>query len=372
MSSTRLVSPLAILGVMVLCLGSLFGCWGGGDDDDDDDVDDDDDDDDDDSVQDDDSAPQTAQLVIPPYPFWQNDAFRVDQDQVEDLATEYCFEHSEPSSEDFFFGWLPMRSFDRLFAPGTSKTDNKTLLGNLYLSGFFGGVWLKPVLFPATPGDDSSLKGSFDNLKWIFDLLVSQTGRQTRIARDGTDEDVLAAAHNHIYVLIYIYAYNRGYLEQIIAHPPSGTPFLEDWLVCQDEQLLDCTSAQVVFPFLDRYNSALDKLLVMPNARWEQMASLAHNATWFVDQGAGVWEVIDISMMSENDYRLLVGLSLNFLLASKVSVLGNMTAWADEQPAQGRYSLMIDSGMLLWAGSYVMGLLPSTGDQLPELICPDS
>ncbi len=317
----------------------------------------------------DDGETERAKVILPSYPFWANDAFQVNLDEIEEMATEYCYENSEPSSEDFFFGWLPMGSFDLFFDTGRSKPENKVLLGNLYVSGYFGGVWLRLALHPEKHGDDFS-KDSFDMVRWIFNLLVSFTSQQSEVVETGEDDEVKSAAYSHIFSLIYIYAYNRGYLEQIIEHPPSGSPYLDDWLECEGGQLLDCESAKVDLPFLDRYDVALENLLAPPNPRWQEMALLSQNAEGLIELGANVWQVIDISVLNEKDYRLLVDLSLAFLLASKVSVLGNMTTWADEMPEEGRLSLMVDSGMTLWSGAYLMGFMASTDKDLPELFCP--
>jgi hypothetical protein len=361
-------SWLTILAALVLL--AAIGCAGDDDDAsgddapgaDDDSAGDDDDNDDDDN---DDTAPGRAEIVVPPYPFWPNDAFRVDEGHIEDLATAYCADPDvdAPASADFFFGWLPLRSFDLFFDDDAPAAD--VLLGNLYLSGYFGGVWLAEALQGELPKGRAP-----DILRVVFQALAAMTLRQTEAAAHGDDAAVLDAAHTHIFPLLAIYAYNRGYLEQIIANPPPGVAPLEGWLVCGERGLLDCTSDLVGFAFLDRSDAALDALADPPTDRWAQMAALVTHAEPLVDKGAAVWEVIDISLLSETDYRLLVKLSLDFLLASKVSVLGNMTAWADRLAAEGRRTLLVDSGMMLWSGAYFMGLMGGSGDALPELVCP--
>lgn len=357
----------------------LSGCWAlatgcGGDDDESTDsglAPDDDDassptpaDDDDNN---DDTAGQSAQVLLPSYPYWPNDAIFPDPAHLEELATEYCLsDPADAATDEFFFGWLPMRAFDLFFAE-SAAVPLETLLGDLYLSGFFGGVWLRSALASAS-NSGVATDDSFAQLRWIFTVLTRIAAGQLDLIRQGENTQVLSAARQHLNILLFIYAYNLGYIRQIIQNPPPGAADFSEWLVCNGDQMLDCASPVVDFPFLDCYSAALVKLSDPPNMKWEQMAQLEQSAERFIDQGEWVWRMIDISGLSPEVFELLVRLSLNFLLASRGSALGNMTCWADGLPAEGRYSLRLDMGMVIWSGSYFMGLTAGT-NELPELIC---
>ncbi len=358
--------------LLLLCLPLIWSC-GGDDDDADDDatpVDDDtaavDDDTasaDDDAVDDDTGA--RAQVILPDYPFWPNNAYVIDLELLEDLATAYCAAHpDDASAEDFFYGELALASFDWFYADeGQPKLE--ALMGDFYISGFFGGLWLKQALNPAK--DERRV----DFLRLTFQAMAGYTAAQIETSEQATDGEVCAAARRHVGPQVFIYAYNLGYLEEILAHPPAGSPSLADLLVCQDGQLLDCDSPEMDWAFLDRYDAAIAKLRQPPTGAWQELAALTENAEVFVAQGHAVWQRISLEHLDPEGYRLLVRLSLNFLLASKVAALGHMTAWADTAPGDGRDSLLTDAGMITWAGSYFMGLAArdATGE-FPQLICP--
>jgi hypothetical protein len=209
------------------------------------------------------------------------------------------------------------------------------------------------------------------NLQIPFELLAGYTAQQIDLASTGADADVLAAARKHINLLLFVYGYNRGYLEQIIAHPPPGIAPPEGVLDCVAGQVLDCDSPGLAWPFIDRNEAAIAKLREPPNANWQTLADLTTNAENYVQMGAKVWQFIPIDQLNAASYGLLINLSLQFLMASKAAVLGEMTAWADDVPAEGRYGLLTDAGMITWAGSYFLGLMNlSAPDEFPQLICP--
>ncbi|MDP8221723.1 MAG: hypothetical protein P9L99_00065 [Candidatus Lernaella stagnicola] len=362
------------LSVLILLVGlAFFGC-GNGNDDDDDDSDaappagDDDDNDDDNDNDDDDTVEPSAELTLPPFPYWPNDVILPDVDHMETLATDYCRHATSPTANEFFFGQLPMQAFDLCFEP-TPPPELETLMGDLFVSGYFGGVWLNEALglgltVPPVP------EYPFAHLRPVFDALTSFVGPQLEMVEGGSDDEVLDTAQQHIRAILMIYAYNLGYVKQILRHPPPGAADYSEWLTCAEDQLLACEGTMMDLDFLHRYDAALDSLRDPPDSRWELMASWSRSAERFVASGEFVWRMIDISGLSPEDYELLVELSLNFLFASRSSVLGNMSTWADEDAAEGRYSLRIDAGMILWAGSYFMGLAGGT-DELPELVCPE-
>jgi hypothetical protein len=182
---------------------------------------------------------------------------------------------------------------------------------------------------------------------------------------------VLDAAHKQIFMLLALYGYNLGYLEQIIAHPPEGIDPPTDKLVCNPGQLLDCDSPGLPWPFLERYAASIAKLREPPSDAWAQLAQMTVNAEFFVQQGQNVWEMISLENLGAEGYELLIDLSVYFLMASKAAVLGGMTAWADVVPAEGRDALEVSGGMVAWGGSYFMGLMsPAPSDEFPTLVCP--
>jgi len=53
-------------------------------------------------------------------------------------------------------------------------------------------------------------------------------------------------------------------------------------------------------------------------------------------------------------------------------VLGNMTAYAEQDPAEGRCAIPLDAGLFLWSNAYFGGLFASEGataEDFPTLTC---
>jgi len=344
---------------------------GQADDDDDDQTDNDDqadDDQTDDDALDDDATPERADIVLPEYPFWPNDAFTVDEDFMEDLATLYCAAQGDAATaQEFFMGALPMESFDLMFADEPPAAPS-TLMGNMYVSGYFGGLWLRNALFPNWPEFDVG----YGYLRLPFNLLARPGAAQTAVAQNASDAEAVAAARKQVFMLLALYGYNLGYLEKIIEEPPAGVAPPTDKLVCQEGQLLDCNSPDLPWAFLRRYADAIDSLREPPNEAWTDFATMTENAEMFVAQGRLAWTFIPLDNLTPEAYALLIDLSVYFLMASKAAVLGAMTAWADALPPDGRYALLVSGGMISWGGSYFLGLMTlSATDEFPLLTCPE-
>ncbi|MBZ0271861.1 hypothetical protein K8I61_07470 [bacterium] len=331
---------------------------------------DDDDRPDDDDDNDDDDAPGRADIVLPPYPFWPNDAFVIDETFMEDLATAYCAAHGDDTNaQEFFLGALPMDSFDLVFDSGAPATP-ETLMGDLYISGYFGGLWLRDVL--AGPGQKARGGDPFAGLRLPFDWMAGWIAARLDDAAGAGDAGAIESARRRIGVMLALYAYNLGYLEQIIEHPPAGSEPPSGALTCVPGQLLDCVGPDLPWAFLARYDDAIIKLRLPLNDAWSAMNALTENAAFFVEQGRAVWETIPLDNLTAGDYARLVDLSIDFLLASKAAALGAMTAYADARPAEARHSLRVSAGMAAWGGSYFLGLAsPADRNVFPVLTCPD-
>lgn len=369
----------AVLYIVVLVLaGSAWivssGCGGTNDDSDSSESSDSDDDDDsgtdDDDDDNDDTSPGRADIVLPPYPFWPNDAFVVNEVFMEDLATVYCAAHPDfASAQEFFMGALPMESFDLVYND-QPPVGPSMLMGDLYISGYFGGLWLRDVLNPPRTKDNDD--DEFASLRVPFELMAQWVAEQLTVAANGADSDVIEAARGQVIMLLALYGYNLGYLEQIIEHPPAGIEPPTEKLSCHEDQLLDCDSPSLPWPFLERYADSIVNLREPPNDAWAQLAEMTENAEFFVEQGRRVWQFIPLDNLTVEGYALLIDLSVYFLMASKAAALGAMTSWADALPQEGRFALLVSAGMVSWGGSYFLGLAsPASSDGFPILTCPE-
>ena len=305
-----------------------------------------------------------ATLDIPVYPFWPTDALVVDRERLTDLATEFCGrESNDVPAVDFFLGYLPMRALDESFCDAELCESEPHLWGDLYLSGYFGGIWLRELL-----GWNNRVD-SVDSLRFAFDVLAS-TGTRTldAVEFDGDDE-ILSAAERRLFPLVVLYGYNLGFLQRILEVPPPGIAPPVGLLNCEDDLIVDCDADDVGWDFVARYDESIDRLRFPPDDRWQQVRGSVDRASGFVDVGDFVWSGIRIDGLGEEAYAVLVDLSLNFLLAGKAAAMGHATSWADLNPAEGRFARKTDAGMIIWSGSYFMGLA-SPMDGFPSLTCP--
>lgn len=321
------------------------------------------------------SALNAAEVTLPAYPFWTNPTFRVSQVTLDDAAGAYCAAEGPAADPlDFFYGTLALETMDALCQPALTNAERDKLLGSLYVSGYFGGIWLRDALQDTSPRTLEQLRrrmlraqplqasrpggryGSPSEFV-VFQALASTVAGQRRAAEQGTDSDVIVENYQSIPDLLYLYGYNLGYIQVLYANPPTGIELPPDALVCGD-YLLDCSSPDIDLDVLSAYAPALAKLQAPPSVAWETMAEqVVVYGESSVQSGIDTWEsILADSTISSAAFLPLIDLSVGYLLVSDAAVLGAMTAWAEGQAAEGRCALQLQAGLTLWSGAYFMGL----------------
>ena len=371
---------------------SFFVACGSGDDDDDDtadddiaDADDDDNasdddvaDDDDDDMGDDDGCGMACsdddddvelfegEYTIPEYPFFENDAIEVSDDALMEAAFHYCNTVGDADAVDFFLGYLPINALDTACA-GAGEAEQ--LMGSLYLSGYFGGVWLRDKLDGVEAGlaDDETDWGL---LKPLFKTLAKLTANRLEDA-DAPDAEAITAAKDGLNALLLLYGYNRGYLEQIIDVPPPGLSSPEGLLECADAHVLDCAIATShAMPNAAAYDDANDALASPVGAKWQEMEELLEIAENAIGSGEGVWESISIDKLDAAGYDVLLDLSAGYLRTGQAASFAGMTAYAQDDADAARCSILMNAGVTLWSGAYFMGLAsPADPGTFPTFEC---
>lgn len=305
---------------------------------------------------------------IPPMPVTHGWSFDVSEELITDYATAYVDGGGDPSdSPRFFFGDLAVASLEALAEQDLSPEQARLELGNLVVSGYFGGIWLRDNLrdTPAASADQISASVAqvptartsvLDNLASaitirLFDVLAT-TLQGAAAARPSFI--VRAANHASEPVLLALYGYNRGYLEVILDNPPPGVPSMKDTLTC--EGFLDCNSTTFPLEIANRYDAALDYLAHPTNLRWWGTKALTAVMEGFTGAGRFVWELIASGGLSPTSYVPLVDLSSAYLMISKAAVLSSMLGYANGDTETGRSSLHLQAGLWLWSGSYFAGL----------------
>lgn len=344
-----------------------------------------------------------ARVILPEYPYEENSAIEIDARLLDDLALEFLRDGGGAEEiPGFLFSYVPVWAFDELAGAGSSRME--TLEGLLYLSGFFGGLWLKGVLHPESipvinsgvpfirqnravdtmtgfvslasvqrnagcskerPIQSDSLKGLEENL---FTLLASLASGLNDRVRSGAADSLNGFLQNSMNMFIFLYGYNLGYLQSILDHPPEGMTPPSGYLACN--HFLDCVTPVQGISILEELLPLVENLKDPPNSRWEQMRDKVEtNGPVAVDMGYDVWnDHLSVENMLPEDYRVLLDLSAGFLLYCQVLVLSSMDAWVVEHEEMARTAVAVSAGMTAWVGGYGIGLVSSyPGGHLPSI-----
>ena len=304
-------------------------------------------------------AAQTARVsvTLPPLPLRAGSSFTVSDDAIGRRAADYVAAGgAADDSARFFFGDLAVSSLEVLAERDVTAVQVREELGNLTVSGYFGGIWLRDNLRDTPPpqpeaASSADLTVSALGIR-LFDTLATAI---TGAAASPSSWVVRSVAHVSVPMLLAVYGYNRGYLEVLLENPPPGVTPAPDSLVC--DGFLSCSSSTVDLELAARYDAALNDIDNPRSPAWWEMAawtSLLESAT-----GAGrfVWELIAAQgSFSPASYAALVELSSTYLMVSKAAVLSSMQAYADGDTDLGRSSLRLQAGLWMWSGSYFGGL----------------
>ena len=297
-------------------------------------------------------------------PVEQGTSFTVSPEAITTAAADYVAAGGdEGDNPRFFFGDLAIRSLDALAGPHPTADQVRTDLGNLAVSGYFGGLWLRDNLrdtpapsgtitaAPVGTGTVGATSFSAIGIR-LFDALAAGL---TGLATSRQPWIVTTAGRASVPVLLTLYGYNRGYLQFLLENPPAGVPSMQDTLSCTG--FLGCNSGAFLLEIATRYDTALAGLADPPSPAWREMGtwtSLLESAT---GTGRFVWGLIaQAGAFSPASYGALVDLSSAYLMVSKAAVLSSMLAYADGSPDLGRSALRLQAGLWMWSGAYFAGL----------------
>lgn len=286
-------------------------------------------------------------------------SFTVSNDAIAGAAADYVAGGGDPADNArFFFGALAVSSLDALAAGNLSSEQVRIELGNLAVSGYFGGVWLRDNLRGAPSTTAPGLSSS------TGDLLLSRVGMRifdalaaglTAVASIAPPWMVTATAHVSVPVMLALYGYNRGYLEFLLENPPPGVPSMRNSLSCRG--FLNCSSSAFPLAIANRYDTALDELNSPSSLGWLEMSAWSKVMEATTGAGRFVWGLIaQAGGFSADSYAALVDLSSAYLMVGKAGVLSSMTAAAEDDADTGRNALLLQAGLWMWSGAYFAGL----------------
>ncbi len=299
-------------------------------------------------------------VQLPPMPLDNGQSFEVSPGAITTAANDFVVAGGDPKDNPrFFFGDLAVRSLDALAGPNPPPQQVRANLGNLAVSGYFGGVWLRDNLSGApaaitAPTGTASAASTLAISAIGIRLFDAMSAGLAGLATSKTPWIATTAARASVPVLLTLYGYNRGYLQYLLEHPPAGVPSRLDSLSCTG--FLACNSTAFPLAIADRYDAALNSLDSPPNLPWQEMkawTSLLEGAT---GTGRFVWGIIGQAGFSPASYDALVDLSSAYLMVSKAAVLSSMLAYTGGDADLARSSLRLQAGLWMWSGAYFGGL----------------
>ena len=295
---------------------------------------------------------------LPPVPVGRGRSFTVSPDSIADVAAGYVADGGDPGDgARFFFGELAVASLDTLAGPDLTAEQARLQLGNLAVSGYFGGIWLRDNLREAPAVAAPAMTATTDLTVSAIGIRLFDVLATGLMGAASTRSDWIArtAAHASVPVLLALYGYNRGYLEVLLENPPAGVPSARDTLTC--DGFLDCNSDAFPLDIGTRYDAALAPLDAPPGPGWQEMKLWSAVLEGATGAGRFVWEAIaGAGAFSPASYQALVELSSAYLMVSKAAVLSSMLGYAGGDAGVARSSLRLQAGLWIWSGAYFAGL----------------
>lgn len=316
------------------------------------------------------TAPGGPYVVsMPTIPLPPAQSYTVSAAAIEALGCDECDGNTTPDSARFFYGKLPLGATGDLVTG--SAADTRTALGNLFASGYFGGIYLRGNLSGGVADDLSPFAPLLDQLGALTQIgLDTIVGDLMRIAKTGTEQEVRDASTVWSALLAAIAGYNRGYLEVALQNPPAGVTVDPGAFTCAS--LFDCRSTELPLPELDALAGQRDALNGPPTFEWLSVAMAANSiANAAIPAGRDVWNgVLGSASFDPASYRTIIDLSVAFLEVTQAALLADLAGPTGGDLALARRGLETTAGLVTWAGSYFLGLassLPNTS--LPTLTC---
>lgn len=305
------------------------------------------------------ATPTTGVSVrLPQLPSTGGASFTVSTGAIASVASDYVAAGGDPAdSARFFFGDLAVSSLQALAAPDITPDQVRTQLGNLEVSGYFGGIWLRDNLRdnPGTVQQPSAAPVDLTVSALGIGLFDAVAAGLTGAAATANPWITTTVAHVSVPVLLALYGYNRGYLDVILQNPPAGVPPMQNTLSCHG--FLDCSSSAFPLQIATSYDTALTNLAAPATLPWLEMAAWSKLLEITTGAGRFVWDAIArAGAFSPASYTALVELSSDYLMVGKAAVLSSMIGAADGNGELAASALRLQAGLWMWSGSYFAGL----------------
>ena len=316
-------------------------------------------------------APVPVELAS--YPSFPTDVLAVDQGTLDRLAGEYVasLDGATPEMERFLFGYVPVQVFDDLFSGG-DEIDDATARWLLYLSGYFGGRWLRGEIASAQP--DALLVGfSQEPTAESFEASMSlATGAIEASTAD--DATVVAFARSSLFDtppeepggdvvrgLTDSFGYNAGYNLEILETPPAGLDTPDRFQISCDG-LLTCRYATPRLPAVAALAPVGEALNGSDPAYADLAAELQPIQDAAVPRGRSVWSSgLSVQGFPQSSYDQLLEVSSSFLETVQASALTMVEGTVQDDVASARTGSRAVAAMTVWLDAYMAGLINGEG-----------
>lgn len=323
-----------------------------------------------------DSGGVDISVELADYPDFETDVIAAAPELLDEMASDYASglaEGETPEMERFLFGHVPVEVFNRIFDGDDSDTPG--LMWLMWLSGYFGGRWLRGEIEVAQPGAPLTTYSRTPD-KEGFDAIMA-TAQQGLDAAAADDETLLAYAADSlrdkpptepdgdpVRGLTDNFGYNKGYMLQILEAPPEG---LEAGPAYQIEcgGLFDCTYATPRLAVL----AELADLQEQVAAGEGDFAALVDELKTIQDEaeprGRRVWSSgLSVQGFPQKAYDQLLDVSSSFLETVQATALVMVDAAANGDADRARTGAVANAAMVVWLSAYRVGLTYGDGDKV--------
>ena len=293
----------------------------------------------------------------PKLPACASHVMNIDSSRLKALRREYQRSKGQGASEeDFMFSWLPVRIFSRILFGDFNVKDLSSDFRLLYWSGFNGGVWLNEIvhLTKRVGIDWSWMIRSLNRPMLLF--MDTEIQSRLRLIAEGSAGQKQKATRKALKSLAMSYGYNRGYLLEILKHPPTGANTPENILVCGE--FLDCQYGVADQAVLAPLLTVRAKLASPPSAEWQKIAgTIRQKLPRSMKGGSRMWQrIMSGREFSPDSYPALLEISSQSVMLNEAVMLAACQAVAEKDEPQLERALAADAAFWVSLGGYVAGL----------------
>lgn len=282
---------------------------------------------------------------------------KIDQARLRDFYSEYDLAtEGNGAAEDFLFAYLPRKIFSKLLFESNDRQELPSDFGLLYYSGFQGGVWLNQSL-AGKNGQGIGPGGVIRALNpWLLLYVRTLCKERVKLAQTGSLEQKREQAGKNLDALIQSYGYNKGYLLEILKHPPQGSKLGPDFISC--EGMIGCDYKGIDNSLLQPVSSVREMIDRPSSQEWERIRKkLAEKMPDAEKRGRGVWaNIMADREFSPHAYQQLIEISAQFLAINEAIMLKTASAVAERDDPALSNALLADAAFRTWLIGYMSGL----------------